>query len=223
MTPHHDPTFWLLARAGGIAAYVLLTASVVLGLTLSGRPLGRLVRPAVVTELHRAFALAGLGAIAAHGLALVADSAVHVSWAALAVPGLVDYRPAWTATGVIAADLMVAVHLSFRLRGRIGVRAWRRLHVVTFVAFALAAMHGLGAGTDSGQPWALAMYESSVALVAALTMWRVLARRRTPARSAIAATRPPAPGAAATTAAPQHTPALVPAPATRLTTTTQGA
>jgi hypothetical protein len=36
-----DPTFWLLARASGLTAYVLLTGSVLAGLTLKSRPFGR--------------------------------------------------------------------------------------------------------------------------------------------------------------------------------------
>ena len=31
----HDPTFWLLARASGLTAYVLLTLSILAGLMLS--------------------------------------------------------------------------------------------------------------------------------------------------------------------------------------------
>ena len=36
-----DPTFWLLARASGLTAYVLLTGSVLAGLTVKSKPLGR--------------------------------------------------------------------------------------------------------------------------------------------------------------------------------------
>ena len=35
---HHDPTFWLLARASGLTAYVVLTLSVLAGLVLKSRP-----------------------------------------------------------------------------------------------------------------------------------------------------------------------------------------
>ena len=45
--------------------------------------------------------LLGLGAVALHGLTLVLDSTVHISLAALLVPGLAPYRPLWTALGVL--------------------------------------------------------------------------------------------------------------------------
>ena len=35
---HHDPTFWLLARASGLAAYAVLTLSVLAGLVLEVAP-----------------------------------------------------------------------------------------------------------------------------------------------------------------------------------------
>ena len=54
----HDPTFWLLARASGITAYVLVTLSVLAGLVLKSRPFARL-RPATVTNVHRALGCVG--------------------------------------------------------------------------------------------------------------------------------------------------------------------
>ena len=58
---HHDPTFWLLARASGLTAYVLLTLSVLAGLVLKSRPFARLRAPQRVTEVHKTLALTGLG------------------------------------------------------------------------------------------------------------------------------------------------------------------
>jgi hypothetical protein len=40
-----DPTFWLLARSSGLTAYVLMTMSVLAGLTVKSRPFGRASRP----------------------------------------------------------------------------------------------------------------------------------------------------------------------------------
>ena len=149
----HDPTFWLLARASGITAYVLVTLSVLAGLVLKSRPFARL-RPATVTQIHRALALNAIAAIAAHGIALVLDTTVKVSPIALAIPGLISYRPLATSLGVLAAELTILVYASFSLRRRIGFRAWRALHWTTYAVFALGTAHGLAAGTDSGRPWA---------------------------------------------------------------------
>jgi cytochrome b561 len=170
----HDPTFWLLARASGLTAYVLLTLSVLAGLVLKARPFGKAIRPATLTGLHRMLALTGLGALAGHALALVLDTTVRVSPLGLLVPGLVGYRPVATSLGVLTAELMVIVYASFSLRKRIGPRNWRRLHWATYGIFAGATAHGIAAGTDATQPWAFALYASAVGAVVAATTWRAL-------------------------------------------------
>jgi predicted ferric reductase len=168
---HHDPTFWLLARAGGLAAYVTLTLSVLAGLVLKSRPFTRL-RASAVAEVHKTLAISGLGALVLHAVALVLDSTVKVSLAALFVPGLVSYRPAAVAAGVLAGWLFLAVTVSFRLRKRIGVRMWRRLHWLTYGLFALATVHGISAGTDTPRPWATGLYLGALGAVASATAWR---------------------------------------------------
>jgi sulfoxide reductase heme-binding subunit YedZ len=163
-----------MARASGLLAYLLLATSVLAGIVVKARPFGCALKPPVVTDLHRFLAMLGLGAIALHGSALVLDQTVHISPAALFVPGLVPYRPVWTALGVLAFELMVVVYFSFALRRRIGSKAWRRLHWFTYGIFGLSTLHGLAAGTDSGRPWVLGLYGSAVGGVVAAAMWRAL-------------------------------------------------
>lgn len=181
----HDPTFWLLARTSGLAAYVVLTLSILAGLVLKSRPFSRL-RAATVAEVHKTLALTGLGALALHAVSLVLDSTVHVSALALVVPGLVTYRPAATAAGVVGAWLFAVVVGSFWVRKRIGMRTWRRLHWLTYGLFALATFHGIAAGTDTARPWAFALYVGAVASVASATAWRALVppARRAPLKGA---------------------------------------
>jgi methionine sulfoxide reductase heme-binding subunit len=170
----HDPTFWVLARASGVTAYVFLTLSVLAGLLLKSRPFGTAIKPAWLTGLHRTLALMGIGALVGHATALVLDSTVKVSPLGLFVPGLVGYRPVATALGVLASELMLIVYASFSLRKRIGTRNWRRLHWATYGIFAAATAHGLAAGTDTSRPWAFALYLGAVGAVAAATAWRAL-------------------------------------------------
>jgi len=172
-----DPTFWLLARASGMTAYVLLTASVAWGLALKSRLFARFARPAAVVDVHRFLAFTSLGALALHGVTLVLDHAVEIPWHALVVPGAAPYRPLWTSLGVIAGELMVVVYASFSLRRRIGARAWRTLHWTTYGVFAAATAHGLAAGTDSAEPWALGVYAAATGAVAGLAGWRFLTIR----------------------------------------------
>lgn len=190
-----DPTFWILARASGIVAYVLLTALVLAGLLLRARPFGAKLRAAAVTDLHRFLALLALGAVGIHGLALVLDQAVSIPLQALVVPGIASYRPLWTGLGVVAAELMALLVLSFSVRRRIGPRAWRLFHYAAYAAFAGAAAHAVMAGTDASQPWVRALYVGSLGAVAAATAWRMLLPPARPTRgsptSPASATRTP--------------------------------
>jgi DMSO/TMAO reductase YedYZ heme-binding membrane subunit len=171
-----DPTFWLLARASGITAYALLTASVLAGIVLKSRPV-RSLRPAAVTDTHRFLALLGLGAIALHGVALLLDRTIRLTPTALLVPGASSYRPVAVAAGVLAAELMLVVYASFSVRRLIKPRNWRRLHWATYAIFGAATVHGLAAGTDTAQPWAFDLYLAAVGSVAAATAWRALTTR----------------------------------------------
>jgi DMSO/TMAO reductase YedYZ heme-binding membrane subunit len=170
----HDPTFWILARSSGLVAYGLLTASVLAGLVLKARPFGKALRASSVTDIHRFLALLGLGALAVHGTSLVLDGTVDISVIALLVPGLAPYRPLWTGLGVVAAELTVLVYASYSQRKRIGVKAWRALHWVTYAVFALATVHGIASGSDSSRPWALPLYGGAVGAVLAAAAWRAL-------------------------------------------------
>ncbi len=177
-----DPTFWIEARASGLAAYVALTASVLAGLVLKSRPLGAALRPPSVTDTHRFLALLAIGATAVHGVTLLLVSTIRITMVDLLVPGTLPYRPLWTGIGVVAAELMLVVYVSFSQRKRIGTKNWRRLHFATYGIFAAATLHGLLAGSDAGRPWAFALYAAAVGSVATAVSWRVLVPP-TPARS----------------------------------------
>ena len=171
-----DPTFWILARASGVTAYVLLTCAVLAGLAVKSRPFGRAVRAASATDTHNFLSLLALAAVGVHGLTLALDSTVKIGPAALLVPGAASYRPLWTGIGVVAAELAVLIVLSFRVRRMIGAKAWRRLHWLTYGVFAAATAHAIGAGTDIGRRWASGLYVGAVGAVAAATAWRALTR-----------------------------------------------
>ena len=183
-----DPTFWIEARASGMLAFVLLTVSVLAGIVLKSRPFGKALKPATVTDTHRFLALLCLGATGIHGVALVLDSTVQISVAGLLVPGFVSYRPLWVGVGIVAAELMVLVYASFSQRKRIGAKNWRRLHWATYGIFVAMVIHGVMAGTDTTQPWALGMYLGAIGAVAGAMTWRALVPPPKPERRPRAAT-----------------------------------
>ena len=156
---------WLGSRSLGVVAMVLVSLSVGLGLALSVKVSGRPGMASRLKTLHEAVALVSLIAIAGHGLLLLGDSYLRPTLAQIAVPFLLPNHPIWTGLGVIAGWLALLFTLSFYVRGRIGIKLWRKLHRWTIVVFGLGLVHTLGAGTDSGSTWLIALLALAAAPV----------------------------------------------------------
>jgi DMSO/TMAO reductase YedYZ heme-binding membrane subunit len=74
----------------------------------------------------------------------------------------------------VAFYLMVLTSASFYVRKRIGQKLWRRLHYLTFAAYLLATVHGIQAGTDSGNLGMQLIYWGTGFMVLTLTIFRML-------------------------------------------------
>lgn len=177
----NEQLFWFLARASGITAYLLISAAMIAGIVLKSRPFGAALKAPIALDVHRFITTLAFAAIGVHGLALVADSTVEITLGDLVIPFTAPYKPLWTGLGVIAADLAVIIAISFPLKKRIGGRNWRRLHWATYAIFVFSTAHGLAAGTDTAQPWAMQMYLGAVGAVAFATAWRAFAGPPRPA------------------------------------------
>ncbi len=166
---------WDTARAGGLISYLLLTASVSLGLILRNRWQSSRWPRLVTNELHGYVSLLALVFIVVHVLAVTVDPFTHFGLAAVLVPFASHYRPIWMGLGIVALYLLLAVWVSTRMRHRIGHRLWRQIHVLAFAVYGAATLHGLGTGSDTRTTWAVALYATSVGLVGTLLAIRLLA------------------------------------------------
>ena len=179
-----NPVDWYAARAAGIAAYLLLTVVVALGVAMAGRAPGRRWKRwpmFAVEDVHRAGGLLVGSFIALHVGAIAIDSFLPFSLSQLAIPLTSHYRPVWTALGIVAAELLLALAITNRYRGRMPRRWWRAAHYANFAVWIAATLHGLGSGTDRGAPWMIATFALAAAAVASAVTWRVGERRGIPA------------------------------------------
>jgi sulfoxide reductase heme-binding subunit YedZ len=145
---------------------------------------GRLLGQGNVADVHRVLSLLTLLAIGGHVLFLAVDQYAGFSLTELFVPFVTWYEPFWTGLGIIAAYIALAVYVSFYIRPLIGYKAWRAFHYAAFGVFALGALHGLFAGSDSGSTWALAIYGGSTLAVALMAAYRITLSRRERATAA---------------------------------------
>jgi len=164
---------WLFERLFAWLAYIAVAGSVIYGLLLSTKLLDAIAHRPISFSLHQDLAAFGLGLAGIHGMLLGLDHSVPFTFAQILVPGLAPHAPVAVAFGQVALYLMAAVTASFYLRKRIGQRAWRTFHYVTFLAFAGATIHGIAAGSDSNAPWAEAIYLASAVVVVFLLTYRI--------------------------------------------------
>ncbi|HEY6960933.1 MAG TPA: ferric reductase-like transmembrane domain-containing protein [Gaiellaceae bacterium] len=166
-------TLWYFARSSGIVAYLLLSASVLVGVLMAGKARFTWPRFAVV-EVHRFLAILMGVFVALHGGALLLDTVVPISLPQTVVPFTSPYRPFAVGLGSTAMLLIAAVGVSNALRTRLPYGAWRRLHYLTLPAWLLASLHGVLAGTDGGDPWFAAIAGGTFAAVAVAVYSRFL-------------------------------------------------
>ena len=167
--------WWYTARAGGIVAWGLSAISVVWGLLLSSRVLGRRLTGPKLLDLHRF--LGGLAVVftGVHISGLVLDSTVHFGPLEVLVPFASEWNPGAVAWGVIAFYLLVAVEATSLLRRHVGERVWRMVHYGGFAVFLFGTIHGLKAGTDVENPLIWWPAAGASAAVVGLVVARVFA------------------------------------------------
>jgi methionine sulfoxide reductase heme-binding subunit len=173
-----SPADWYAARAAGVVAYILLSTVVVLGVTMAGKKkLHRWPRFAV-EDIHRFGGILVGTFVAIHVVTIAIDSWLPFSLVSIVVPFISKYKPIWVGLGIVAAELLVALAITNRLRNRsLPYRFWRRAHYLNFAVWGGATLHNLGSGTDRGTPWLLAIMAATIGLVVAAVIWRALGKR----------------------------------------------
>jgi methionine sulfoxide reductase heme-binding subunit len=156
---------WYATRGLGTATLIVITASIVLGIMTSVRWIGETTPGFVAAELHRNLSLIAIALLAIHVATSILDPFAGITIRDAIVPVGAAYRPIWLGLGVVAMEIMVALIATSLLRERIGLRLWRLIHWISYSAWPLAVVHGLGTGSDSRAPWMIAVTASCVEAV----------------------------------------------------------
>jgi sulfoxide reductase heme-binding subunit YedZ len=175
--------WWIASRASALVALVLVTVSVAIGLTMAGKVMRRPGLSRKLMAIHEQTALAGLVAIAVHGITLLGDPWLHPGISGVTVPFALGFKPLFTGLGILAGYLGALLGLSFYFRRRIGSKLWRKAHRATVVVYLLCLVHAIGAGSDASAPWFRWWALVTTPPIGALFLYRVFAsrlRRRAP-------------------------------------------
>jgi sulfoxide reductase heme-binding subunit YedZ len=177
-------TTWIVLRAAGIGAYVVLFASVAFGLVATSGPFGKRFAKASSISIHQFLSTVGLVLLAIHIGGLLLDTYMHFGPKEVLVPGASSYRPRAVALGVIGMYGTVLVLVSSWVRRHYSTKVWRAVHGAAVPTFILAMLHGIFAGADATRRWMFLMYLLSASVVVFLLILRGLTVGLRPARAA---------------------------------------
>src|SRR5215471_3528000 len=154
---------WYATRGAGAVTLILLSSVVVLGLLSTQRMRGPKWPRFLTTDLHRNLALMTLVFLALHIVTSVVDPYTNLGWAAALIPFSSYYRTLWLGMGVISFELLLAIVATSLVRTYIGHRSWRLVHWLTYAAWPVGVLHGVGTGTDTWSAWMLGITAACVA------------------------------------------------------------
>ncbi len=171
---------WLVSRASGLILLVAFTAVVVLGVSTRTGARSRNWPRFAVAELHRTLSLFAVALLALHVATAVLDPYVSIGWLATVLPFTSHYETLAIGAGTLAVDLGGAVLITSLLRGRLGLRTWRAVHYLAYLAWPVAFVHAIRAASYDQHLWWVALAEwGSLAAVATAIIVRLVQRGRT--------------------------------------------
>jgi sulfoxide reductase heme-binding subunit YedZ len=171
-----DPSvfFWLLARVTGLTSFVALAVSLLTGLALRTAILDWLGSNRALRSLHEFTAVLWIPLGLLHVLSLLLDPTARIGPLDLLVPFRVPYGTLGIGLGTVALELFLLVAVTGWLRRRMNATAWQWVHRLAYAAFGLVFLHALLGGTDFSDPLISAVTWSTAAMLALLSLARVL-------------------------------------------------
>jgi sulfoxide reductase heme-binding subunit YedZ len=169
--------WWLASRASGLVAMALITISVGIGLAMAGKVMRRPGLSKKLLAIHEHTALAGIVAIAVHGITLLGDPWLNPGVAGVAIPFTMSFKPLFTGLGIVGGYLAALLGLSFYFRKRIGAKLWRKAHRATVLVYLLGLVHAFGSGTDASAVWFRWWVVLTAPVIGGLFVYRVLSGR----------------------------------------------
>ena len=159
-----SPFMWYLNRGTGVTVMVLLSLTTVLGILATGRRFTPLWPRFVTQGFHRVLAGVSLALLGVHVVSAVVDEYVDIRW--------------WQALVPLALDFLAILTVTSVLRDRLPHRVWFVTHLLSYAAWLVAIVHGLGIGTDANRGWMTTTTWACCVAVALATVIRLGAGMR---------------------------------------------
>ena len=168
---------WYFTRSTGMVAFVLLTATLVVGVVASVGWTSERWPRFLSQDVHRNLSLFCVGFVGIHVVTTVSDGYVPIGFADAFIPFQTAYRPLWVGLGALTFDLLLAVLVTSALRHRIGFASWRFVHWLAYLCWPIALFHAMGSGTDASLTLVVLINVVCTATVVAVVAWRLVTGR----------------------------------------------
>jgi predicted ferric reductase len=173
-----DQIWWFATRGAGLMAWAVAAGSVIFGLLMSSKIMGKQPGFPWLLDIHRFFSSLTAVFLALHLVTLWADSYVHFGLQELFLPHMSEWRRGAVTWGVLSMYLLLAVELSSLIRDRIPAKTWHGIHLLSYVSVIFGSIHAWQAGSDVRNPIVLAFGLAALALIVGLTVFRIAVLKR---------------------------------------------
>jgi predicted ferric reductase len=151
-------TMWYITRSSGLIAYVLIWLSMVWGLGVASKIFDTLLHGTFTYDFHQYISLLSIGFTLLHIGVLLFDRYMPYSVLQILLPFISPYRPFWVGIGIIGFYLALLVTVTFYIRTRIGMKAFRTIHVFSLVSYFAITLHSFFSGSDSSLASVMVLY-----------------------------------------------------------------
>lgn len=147
-------TSWLdISSTVGLIATGVLTFNILLGMALSTaykrstlwKRLPPVARRVSLDDLHNWTAYVALALALAHPLLLLPDAAAKFTWLDIVFPLHAPHQATWVWLGTIALYALIVVIVTTQkvIKRKMSFRAWKNIHLVSYVTALLFVIHGV--------------------------------------------------------------------------------
>jgi len=169
-----DLVLWDAARAAALAAFTVLSASLLTGMALRTALLAPLARNRAVLALHGFLTWFWLPLVAVHVTAL---GTARIGVLDLVVPFRVGYARLAVGLGTIGLLLLLLVGVTSALRRRMSPRLWHAVHLLSYPMFGVFLLHAQLAGSDFSRTWISVLGWATLGALAMLALPRLAGGR----------------------------------------------
>jgi sulfoxide reductase heme-binding subunit YedZ len=169
-----DTFFWVLARVGGVASFAALSISLLTGVALRTAVLNWLGSNRALRSTHEYTAVLWVPLGLLHVAALLLDQTARIRPIDLVLPFGAPYGTLAIGFGTMSMELLAVVAVSGWLKRRLRPRPWQWLHRLSYAAFGLLLLHALVGGTDFAAPGLAAAAWGVAAILATLSLVRLV-------------------------------------------------